>query len=294
LDLFDFSPFNTLIKADGIVLVEAPLANDTKTGFTAWNHDRVCLIRHGQLTLDFIDGQTILSDREIVYIPAGIKHRWITSDNNFATLFMTCYSKHFFTYPPALFELLNSFENEFPRLCKFSSDSTIHAPTIRYLFNELLKEKRAKPEDQKIVTLSLFISLMTELVRSQREVVALGDLTSSELSFSRSLKYLEKNIQEKIGITELADIAGLSYRRYTEVFKSKTGFTANEYIRKKRIELAQQLLLETGNILHASLDAGFGDLAHFYRVFKQICGTTPKQYITTYRSASPQLKATSK
>ncbi len=131
----------------------------------------------------------------------------------------------------------------------------------------------------KVITLGLFITLATRLLRTRREIIEQENMTSWEQSFNNSLKYLEENIQEKIGIAELARIAGLSYRRYTEIFKQQTGLTTNEYIRRKRIELARKLLQETGNILHASLDAGFGDLSHFYRVFKQISGITPKQYI---------------
>ncbi len=277
--MLDFSPFDAAIKQDGMVLVEASLSTDTKTDFAVWNHDRICLVKRGQLTLDFVNAKTILSEQEIIYIPAGIKQRWVTEDNRSAALFMVCYDQHFFDSPPALRDLFESFGSKFPALRKFSPDSTIRATDIRNLFSDLLKEKRSKAPDHKVVTLSLFITLATLLIRAQREVLEQKNLTSWEQSFNNSLKYLEENIQEKLGVAELAKIAGLSYRRYTEIFKLQTGITANEYIRKKRIELAQKLLQETGNILHASLDAGFGDLSHFYRVFKQFTGITPKQYI---------------
>lgn len=282
----DFSPFEASIKRDGIVPVEASLSTGIKTDFAVWQHDRICLVKRGQLTLDFIDGNSQLSDREFLYLPAGVKHRWVTSDQSSAALFMICYDKHYFVNPPALYELLNSFGTEFPALARVSPDSTIRAPGIRYLLNELIKEKRTNAVDQKVVTLSLFIALATLLLRAQREIQEQRNQPLWERSFNNSLKYLEENIQEKIDITELAKFAGLSYRRYTEIFKERTGITANEYIRKKRVALAQQLLLETGNILHASLDAGFGDLAHFYRVFKQISGMTPKQYIACHRDNS--------
>jgi len=285
LETFDFSPFEALVREDGMALVEASLATEIKTDFGVWGHDRICLVKRGQLILDFVDGTTKLSDREILYLPAGVEHRWIAAGKKSAALFMICYDKHFFSNPPALFELLDGFGTRFPALRKFSPDSTIRAPTIRFLFSELLKEKRSKAPDQKIVTLSLFMALATLLIRSQREIMEQVNLKPWEQSFNKSLKYLDENIQEKVRIASLAKITGLSYRRYTEIFKNQTGMTANEYIRKKRVELAQQLLLETGNILHASLDAGFGDLAHFYRVFKQVTKVTPKQYISNHQQS---------
>ncbi len=285
--MLDFSPFDIAIKQDGMTLVEASLSTNMKTDFAIWDHDRICLVKRGQVILDFVEGTTKLCNRDIIYLPAGVRHRWATPVNHSAALFMICYDKQFFTYPPAVYELFNNFSAQFPALRRFSPDSTIRATNIRFLLKKLIMEKRAKVPDQKIITLGLFITLATLLVRTQREIIEQKNMTSWEQAFNNSLKHLEENIQEKIAIPELAGIAGLSYRRYTEIFKQKTGMTANEYIRKKRIELARKLLQETGNILHASLDAGFGDLSHFYRVFKQFSGVTPKQYIDNNPVRSP-------
>ena len=38
-------------------------------------------------------------------------------------------------------------------------------------------------------------------------------------------------------------------------------------------------MLETEDVLFAAFEAGFGDLTHFYRVFKKTAGCTPKQFI---------------
>jgi AraC-like DNA-binding protein len=51
------------------------------------------------------------------------------------------------------------------------------------------------------------------------------------------------------------------------------------------VEFAQKRLLETGNVLFSALDAGFGDLSNFYRVFKKETGLTPRQYIEGYTTA---------
>jgi transcriptional regulator GlxA family with amidase domain len=35
-----------------------------------------------------------------------------------------------------------------------------------------------------------------------------------------------------------------------------------------------------GNLLQAALDAGFGSYAQFHRVFRDLLGTTPREYLT--------------
>ncbi|MFL5263636.1 MAG: helix-turn-helix domain-containing protein, partial [Anaeromyxobacteraceae bacterium] len=59
----------------------------------------------------------------------------------------------------------------------------------------------------------------------------------------------------------------------------RTGQTVTQYLAERRVDYAKRLMLETDDILFASAEAGFGDLTHFYRVFKRLTGLTPKQFI---------------
>jgi AraC-like DNA-binding protein len=52
-----------------------------------------------------------------------------------------------------------------------------------------------------------------------------------------------------------------------------------EYISRKRIALAQELLRATNlKIVEICYRVGFRDLAHFNRTFKRLTGATPNQY----------------
>jgi len=83
----------------------------------------------------------------------------------------------------------------------------------------------------------------------------------------------------------------MSYRSYTEQFKRRTGKTVTQYTAERRVEYAKRLLLETDDILFASAEAGFGDLTHFYRVFKKLAGVTPKQFIEARRHSTSESEA---
>lgn len=105
--------------------------------------------------------------------------------------------------------------------------------------------------------------------------------------FERSLRHIEANIAGRLAIVDLARMAGVSYRRYTELFRERMGSTAATYIRAMRVQYAKERLLETGDIVQASLDSGFNDLSNFYRVFRAESGFTPKQYIGRNGGRSP-------
>ncbi len=107
-------------------------------------------------------------------------------------------------------------------------------------------------------------------------------------AFAGSLNFINNNFYRPIKIEELAALANVSYRCYTEQFKQSTGRTVTQYLSEIRVEYAKRIMLETEDILYAAYESGFGDLAHFYRVFKSITGRSPKQFITGRSALSPK------
>jgi AraC-like DNA-binding protein len=105
--------------------------------------------------------------------------------------------------------------------------------------------------------------------------------------FEASLEHIQANLGRRIGVSELAGIAGLGRRQYAAVFRKRTGQSVARYVRSARVRFAQGRLLEAGDILQASLDAGFADLSNFYRIFKAEFGVTPRQYIEGRMATAP-------
>lgn len=54
--------------------------------------------------------------------------------------------------------------------------------------------------------------------------------------------YLHTHLEKKISLTELAEMANMSYRNFCRVFKKEVGLSPLEYITKLRIEKIQQLI----------------------------------------------------
>jgi AraC family transcriptional regulator len=95
----------------------------------------------------------------------------------------------------------------------------------------------------------------------------------------RVLTYIDANIGESITLGNLADTTGLSRMYFARLFRAATGIRPHEYVLRKRIERAQQMLAETSDALvDVALSAGFQTQAHFTTVFKRIVGSTPCQW----------------
>jgi transcriptional regulator GlxA family with amidase domain len=92
-------------------------------------------------------------------------------------------------------------------------------------------------------------------------------------------EYIEAHISEKIELPMLATIANLSTYHFAREFKRSTGITPHSYLVHKRVERAKEMLARTDySLTEIALATGFSDQSHLARHFRNIVGSTPKQF----------------
>lgn len=86
-------------------------------------------------------------------------------------------------------------------------------------------------------------------------------------------------------LPELARCVGLSTSRLSRLFKEQTGSTLVDFRNYQRIKRFQALYVENPRrtLLDAALDAGFGSYPQFHRVFRQVVGCSPQDYVRKAR-----------
>lgn len=98
----------------------------------------------------------------------------------------------------------------------------------------------------------------------------------------RLTTYIDAHLTGTIHIEELAKQVTLSKGHFSRAFRSSFGTCADEYLTRRRIELAQSLMLTSAEALCAiALRCGFCDQPHFNRVFRRIVGETPRVWRRT-------------
>lgn len=90
------------------------------------------------------------------------------------------------------------------------------------------------------------------------------------------MDYIELHIYEPLEISSLAARIGYADYYLSRKFKSETGTSINDYIKKTRIEQAAYLLVTTDLDIQTISDRlRFGDRSFFTRTFKKTTGETP-------------------
>ena len=99
----------------------------------------------------------------------------------------------------------------------------------------------------------------------------------------KAQNYIEKNIQEKITVNELADMVSVGRRSFERRFRQATNNSVLEYIHRVKIEAAKRSF-ETSrkNINEVMFDVGYTDTKAFRTIFKKITGLTPVEYRNKY------------
>ena len=91
--------------------------------------------------------------------------------------------------------------------------------------------------------------------------------------------HVERNISARIRIRQLARLVGLSSSHFCRAFKCSFGVSPRAYVLRRRIEVAQALMLTTPDPLSAiALSCGMCDQQHFTRSFRRIVGETPSTW----------------
>ncbi len=91
--------------------------------------------------------------------------------------------------------------------------------------------------------------------------------------------YMTASYREPISIEGLLERFPISRSRLLQLFKATTGYTVTQFLTEYRLNKAKWLLVDTDwPMTEIAAGSGFGDLSHFYHLFRKESGMTPKQY----------------
>ncbi|WP_051691167.1 ABC transporter substrate-binding protein [Bacillus zhangzhouensis] len=121
----------------------------------------------------------------------------------------------------------------------------------------------------------LFQKLILKLLTLQKHMMC--DTTQA---LFKTKQYIDDHSDEPIRLTTLSEMAGVSPNHYSERFKEQFGLSVTDYLMKKRLTRAKQLMAQGNEKLkNIAQEIGYQDPYYFSRIFKKKTGVTPSQYM---------------
>lgn len=156
-----------------------------------------------------------------------------------------------------------------------------HLPRVSHLLGLIESELRRPSLGSRLMVDGLLRAISGLLVSSDsaKQPEPCERIYLSPPKLKRVIEFIEANLNQSIGLDDLAQSAGLSANHFLRVFKLATGETPYHFLRARRLERARQLLSEnTMPLAELALECGFANQAHFTAAFSRELGISPGRY----------------
>jgi LacI family transcriptional regulator len=105
-------------------------------------------------------------------------------------------------------------------------------------------------------------------------------------SLSEAIRFIRSHTRQAIDVDDVVRVSGVSRRVLEKRFKRYYGVSIYQEIRRAKVILFAQMLLETSRtVAEISELLGFEGIEHVSRYFKAETGMTPREYRTRYASS---------
>ncbi len=157
---------------------------------------------------------------------------------------------------------------------------TFHASDeLRDCFARLIAEHRHPTEHSVLIARAILHELMVLLLRDHDRVARQRADSNLSPEIRESLIWLDEHLGEPLSITDVAAASGLSASHFRLRFHRETGFTPSDYLTRRRVTRAKQMLRDNRlSITAIAFQLGFQSSPYFAAVFRKMTGITPSEY----------------
>ncbi|WP_241640288.1 AraC family transcriptional regulator [Rosenbergiella epipactidis] len=144
-------------------------------------------------------------------------------------------------------------------------------PLLKILISSLFEQHYSKQNQRKIA--ELLVNLFHEAQPLAAELPM-----PEKVPLSLAIRPLIIEQRWNLPMSDLADIALLSERSFTRLFKADTGISFRVWKQRARIYLALDLLAKEVSIKQVAYQLGFSSPASFTAAFRSITGSVPRDF----------------
>lgn len=144
---------------------------------------------------------------------------------------------------------------------------------------ELTAEKDPFKKLVRLLEILQQLALSKEYVLLDRQRLTAALSPANQARINPIFAYLVENFRKEISLNKAAAIASMTPNAFCKYFKRITRKTFMETVIEYRVNYAtQQLVQSDKSITDICFDSGFGDISHFYKMFRSKMQVSPLQY----------------
>ncbi len=228
-------------------------------------HHQLIFTYKGSGHLHTIYGDHTIKEGDFFYLRPNEPHSYHAVNNQWSTHWLLFSGVHINIY----LERLNL---NVTKIGHFGYDTTIEDD----IFNILSTLKSKDPLSDVIASNQLYfllIKLAKNLMNDDK------DIRVSQNPLDNVIVYIDEFYQKNISLKELAILAGITEQHLCKLFKTTFELRPFEYIRKRRLQAAKQLLFSSNAPIKEIANlVGYENASYFGAIFKKEEGMTPRQY----------------
>ena len=201
----------------------------------------------------------------LIYLQKNDYHTYKT-DTTMEILNVVFYYTVFDEIRDILKRYANQNEVEFPTIMQVRGTDMLYVEDLLLKAEKEFDEERVGYYHILKSYLTIFLIYMQRILRNTQE---------HHYKLPAILEYVDRHYTE-ISVAQVAEYFGYSANYFSKYFKRETGSSFVDYVNKKRINKAVELLVATDYTVDVICsEVGFSDKKHFYELFKRLVGTTP-------------------
>lgn len=272
-------PIPVTLPTHGVAFAESVHGPGFRMAARADGFHKLIYVLHGRVTYAEPGGRASVQAPagSVLCVPAGTRHQ--LTDAAPPTLLLLCFSRAFLRREPGLDAL-------WAQLTAGPSACLRPGPAWGQRFGALwragLVEQSGALPGRDAALGAAACGILVSLAR--RPASAATDQARRRVE--AVARDLAETFYEPWSLERACARAGMSRRHFSKLFRSVVGRTFLEELTERRLVHAAQLLRTGRNsVLGAAFSSGYGDLSHFYRLFRARYGQPPGAWASVPRDS---------
>jgi AraC-like DNA-binding protein/quercetin dioxygenase-like cupin family protein len=276
-----FRPIPVTLPAHGVAFAESVHAPGFLMAERADAFHKIIYVLHGRVDYAESGGKSVPAPAgSVLCVQEGIRHR--IADAEPPTLLLLCFSRPFLTRDPELGKLWNALAGGRSACLR---PGRPWGQRFESLWRAAIVEQSGALPGRAVAVRAVAENILVSLARLPVAPAA----NQARLRVEAVARQMAETFYEAWNLEDACARAGMSRRHFSNLFRASTGRTFLEELTELRLGHAAKLLGEgRHSVIGAAFSSGYGDLSHFYRLFRQRHGHPPKAWAERARTKFAQ------